>query len=162
MVPAREVLKVVSAGEESPGVIFYGLVPRGEWISRDFPLDLWPGGGQVEYFRLHGADWEIPCWDLALSEWPLGETWKETVSATLRWICGQGSTIGWMSAEGRPFCDPPALFDPNCMSGGVLAYRTSDGTFECPFELDEPLRSVEDGVMRELRLYSGGLADAAE
>lgn len=162
MTPAREVLRVIRDGEELPGVTFYGLVARGGWARADFPVDLWPSGGQVEDFMLHGEAWEIPCWDLALNAWPSTESWKSFVHATLQWICDRGCAIGWMSAEGRPFCDPPLLFDPDCMSGGVLAYMTPDRHFECPLELDGPLQAVEDETMRRMRSYASGLVDAAE
>lgn len=162
MTPAYEVLRVIRDGEEFPGLTFYGLISRGEWAHPDFPVDLWPSGGQVEDFMLYGEAWEIPCWDLALSAWPSRDSWRASVRTTLQWICDHGCAIGWMSAEGRPFCDPPFLFDPDCMSGGVLAYMTPDGKFECSFELDGPLQAVEDATMRRLRSYGIGLADAAE
>ena len=162
MTPAREVLRVIHGGEELPGVTFYGLVPRGGWAHPDFSVDLWVSGGRVEEFMLYGEVWEIPCWDFALNAWPSGDGWSKSVRETLQWICENGSTVGWMSAEGRPFCDPPFLFDPGCMSGGVLAYITPDGNFECAVDLDGPLQSVQDGTLRSLRSYGRGLVDAVE
>jgi hypothetical protein len=162
MTPARDVLKVIHDGEELPGIVFYGLVSRGGWANPAFPINLWPSGGQVDDFMLHGEAWEIPCWSLALTSWPAGDAWRNLVQATLQWICENGSVVGWMSAEGIPFCDPPFLFDPDCMSGGVLAYVTPDGNFECTVDLDGPLQAVQDGTLRSLRSYGAGLVDAVE
>jgi hypothetical protein len=46
------------------------------------------------------------------------------------------------------------------MSGGVLAYMTPNGNFECAIDLDGPLQAVQDGTLRSLRSYCSGLVDA--
>lgn len=158
--PAREKLSVFLDGEEAPGLTFYGLISRYEWKGEDFPVSIWPDGSRAEAFKLYGDTWEIPCWDVALGAWLAGAPWREAVRATLQWFIAQGCVVGWMSAEGRPFCDPPGLFDPDCMSGGVLASLTPRGEFLCPIDPNEPIRAVDDVAMRELRLYTARLGDA--
>jgi hypothetical protein len=69
-----------------------------------------------------------------------------------------GCRVAWVGAEGIPFCDPPGLFDPDCMTGGVLAWLTSDGWFGCPLDPDQPLEPAPDRQLLRLRRWAGRLA----
>ena len=61
-----------------------------------------------------------------------------------------GCRVAWVGAEEIPFCDPPGLFDPACMTGGVLAWPI-DGSFGCPLDPDQPLTAASDEEMLQLR-----------
>ncbi|MEJ2855486.1 MULTISPECIES: hypothetical protein [unclassified Saccharothrix] len=160
--PAREQLTVFVAGDEVAGFTVYGLARRHSRRVPAFPVDLWPDGTNAEESLLHGETWEVPCWDVAVGSWPTGAAWLEAVRGTLEHVVEQGCVVAWLGGEGRPFCDPPGLFDPACMSGGVLASLTAGGDFRCPLDPDEPIKAISDTQMLELRGSSAGLSNAAD
>jgi len=109
---------------------------------------------------LHGETWEVATWDVPIVIWPTGDGFVAATGTTLRAMIKSGCRVAWVGAEGLPFCDPPQLFDPTCMSRGVLAWMTDDGQFECPLDQDAPLSPVSDERPQALRIHSHGLADA--
>jgi len=158
---ARDALTVFVGGDEHPGVIAYGLAPRGGRRSRETPVASWHGyAAALDEYVLAGDAWEIVAWEFALSSWPTGDDWLTAVNDTLRAHVEAASRVAWIGAEGVPFCDPPELFDPHCMAGGVLAWMT-DVAFECPLDPDKPLAPVDDSTLMRLREYAAGLADAS-
>ncbi|MFF1820614.1 hypothetical protein ACFVWG_25135 [Kribbella sp. NPDC058245] len=157
---ARDALVVIFGGEEVPGMSFYGLVARGSLGSFVLPSDEWPGRPETKLYVLHGVAWEVPIWDLPVLVWPTGRRFERAVRRTLEGVIATGCQVAWVAAEGFPFSDPPDLFDPEFTSGGVLAWMTSDGEFECPLNPDLPLSPVSDERLLALRRYAHGLADA--
>lgn len=157
-VPARESLTIVWSGEHVSGVTAYGLTSLGSWAGHEFPLAGWPAGTEVTESRLHGVAWEVVVWDVALSEWPRDAAWTLAVHDTLKQLVKGGCVLSWLGLEGY-FCDPPDLFSPDCMSGGVLAAMASNGEFECPIDPDAPLQPLGDEVLVHFRRHAQGLAD---
>lgn len=158
MIPAREVLTIVWQGEFHPGVIAYGLRRQDSTSNPLFPSGAWPVGTEVEEFRLTGDAWEVVRWDILVVKWPNPANWPDVIRQTLSSLLQSEAVVAWLGQEGG-FCDPPYLFDPECMTGAVFAALTSD-IFLCPLDPDEPLRSLSDQELAQLRMASGGLASA--
>ena len=149
---------MVVNGLEQPGISVYGLRtrrPASEVPS--FPSELWPGEVEVNTHRLVGEQWEVANWDVVLTQWPRRAAWRVAVRETLRSLVEAGCVVAWLGHAER-FCDPPDLFDPQCMRAGVLASLTAAGQFICPVDPEEPLLTLSDGEMQTLRQTSGGLA----
>jgi hypothetical protein len=157
--PAREVLQVVWKGEFAPGVIAYGLRESETNLQPVFPFHLWPSEIDVGDWLLHGERWEILMWEIQVDRWPDPRAWKGVVKETLGRLIEAKAVVAWLGSEGGPFADPPDLFMPEHMTGGVLAALTDSGDFLCPLDLDAPLRRLPDSEMLTLRLASRGLAE---
>lgn len=158
--PAREVLTIFLGGsEEVPGLSFYGLATDAVAVgAAQFPQSRWPMCPAPEPTLLQGEDWRVLGWDLHVAAWPTGERFRDAIRATLQELASVGCRVAWVGAEGIPFCDPPGLFDPDCMTGGVLAWLSREGAFECPLDPDQPLAAVSDEEMLQLRDLAGWLA----
>ncbi|GAA3594590.1 hypothetical protein GCM10022235_77280 [Kribbella ginsengisoli] len=146
-------------GEEVPGVIVYGLLPRGS-RRPGFPSGAWILADEVCDWTLYGEVWEVAMWEVPIAIWRTGDEFVVAVRTTLAAVIAGGCRVAWVGAEGLPFCDPPSLLHPDCMSGGVLAWMTDDGSFECPLDPDLPLAPVGDERLLALRRHARGLADA--
>lgn len=156
---ARDALVVVVDGEEVPGITIYGLARRGHRRTAVFPSQAWIGEPSVDEFVLRGDTWEITCWELPIVVWPTRDELMDAVRVSLAALIEADCSVASLGAEGLPFCDPPALFDPRCMSGGVLASMTARGQFECALHPDGPLSPVSDEQLSILRRHAKGLAD---
>ncbi|RZT07407.1 hypothetical protein EV649_8114 [Kribbella sp. VKM Ac-2569] len=156
---ARDALVVIVDGDEVPGISIYGLGRRGAWGPVVFPVHVWFGEPAVDEFVLHGDAWEIPTWDLPILVWPTVDGMAAALRVSLAAIIESGCSVAWVGAEGLPFCDPPQLFDPGCMSRGVLAWMTADGQFGCGLDPDGPISPISDQQLTMLREYARGLAD---
>lgn len=123
----RDALTIFVGGGEEPGLIAYGLTAPDEWRDADFPADARLAKPQPEAFDLRGDNWRVHGWEVPIAVWPTGLDFQTAVDRTLDALIRSGCRVAWVGAEGVPFCDPPGLFDPGCMSGGVLAWMTDDG-----------------------------------
>lgn len=143
-------------------MIAYGLARRRGWRGDRPPADPWMVAelGDDGQFVLVGDLWEVIMLTIQVDAWPTAATLAESTRRLFEALLAGGCRIAWLGAEGLPFCDPPELFDPGCMSGGVLAWMTTDGVFECPLDPDRALKPVADSHLREMRDHAGGLADA--
>jgi hypothetical protein len=159
-IPARETLEIVWNGEFVPGLIFYGLFGRGKSVNVDFPDEVWPQPVEVHRHLLHNHSWEVALWEIPMLFWPSNGEWFALVRTTLGRIIDGGARVAWIDSEGNPFADPPDLFDPAHMSGAVLAALTAKGDFWCPLDPDEPLASLTDEQLLQLRQASDGLSNA--
>lgn len=155
----KEALRVFVDGEETSGVIFYGLRPYGSSQIK-FPAHLWPPNHRLRPSRLLGESWEIVLWDLGLNQWPSASNWVDTVRQTLAVIVESGCVVAWMGSEGLPVSDPPHLFSPEQMPSSVLAALTAQGDFFEPPSLDSPVRTLNSSELKFLRKRATGLADA--
>lgn len=158
---ARDSLTIFVQGDEEPGLIAYGLTTPELWQGADFPTDVWIAEPEPETFALIGEDWRVHGWEVPIIIWPTGLDFEIAVRSMLAALVRGGCRVAWIGAEGVPFCDPPNLFDPDCMSGGVLAWMTDDGRFDCPLDPDRALTSVNDGVLSSLREHALGLLGGA-
>ncbi|MGW6199687.1 hypothetical protein ACWF0M_26285 [Kribbella sp. NPDC055110] len=156
---ARDSLVVVVDGDEVPGLTIYGLARRGGWGPVVFPAHVWFGEPEVDEFVLRGDAWEIPTWDLPILVWPTADGMEAALRVSLAAVIESGCAVAWVGAEGLPFCDPPQLFDPGCMSTGVLAWMTAQGQLECALDPNEPISPISDQQLSMLRQYARGLAD---
>ena len=156
---ARDSLLVIVDGEEVPGITMYGLARRGERRPVEFPSDAWIGRPDGDEFILHGNTWEITTWDLPILVWPTVDDLAAAIRVSLAAFIEAGCSVAWVGAEGLPFCDPPQLFDPACMSRGVLAWMSAQGEFECPVDPNGPISPISDERLLMLRRYAQGLAD---
>ena len=112
-------------GDERPGVIAYGIWPAG--AGADLPSDVLLGGGVPRAFRLWGPGWVILGFDIA---YPTPEDLREAlplIEECLELCLRRGAHVAWLGSEGLPFADPPHLFDPEWMEGGVLLAKTVHG-----------------------------------
>lgn len=159
--PAREALTVFVGGEEMPGVIVYGIRRVG-LSPMEFPSREWSLSHEPRTSRLYGETWEVLGWDLAIDAWPASEDWRGVVKRTLSVLVSAGCAVAWLGAEGCPYSDPPDLFSPAWMDGGVLAALTSQGDFLCPVDPNEPLRYLSPENLELLRARAAGLADASD
>ncbi len=101
---------------------------------------------------------EVVVWDVAIVAWPTGQAWRDSVRRTLEALVDAGARVAWVGREGY-FCDPPDLFDPTFMSGGVLAAMTSGGEFRCAVDPDQALATLTDDELLRLRAASDGLSN---
>lgn len=159
MIPARELLTVIAHGEFRPGIIAYGLRDSTASKNASFPYEIWSAEIEVNEHLLHGDSWEVVRWDIQIDRWPEPDAWEDVVKETLSSLITAGAVVAWLGQEGF-FADPPDLFKPEQMTGGVLAAMTESGDFVCPVDPDKPLKTLPDSKLLELRLASKGLADA--
>lgn len=158
---ARDALTIFVAGDEKPGLIAYGLTSPESWQEVGFPAHAWFASPEPESFVLHDDNWLVYGWEIPIVRWPSGSAFDTAVWHTLEALIRSGCRVAWIGAEGVPFCDPPGLFDPECMSGGVLAWMTDDGRFECPLDPDRALTPISDDDLLGLRAHARVLADRA-
>lgn len=158
--PLREVMTVIRDGLQTPGLSFYGLF-RTVDHERElaFPTASWPHGTGHASSSLWGEGWGVLIWDVALPNWPRNDSFRSAMLDTFAAMLNAGSVVTWVGREGY-FCDPPQLFLPGYMSGGVLAAETSGGEMWLDLDPDSPLEALPDAVLVRLRTASAGLSDA--
>jgi hypothetical protein len=157
--PLREVATVVRGGIQTSGLSFYGLMSDVEHAA--VPVAAWPEDTTFTTSWLHGQGWHVLIWDVALDRWPEAASFKSALAATFSSLVAAGSIVAWVGREGY-FCDPPQLFDPLCMSGGVLAAVLRDSQRQwVNLDPDSPMSPVSDEILLELRRASAGVADIA-
>lgn len=142
---------------EVPGFTLYGLAEPNQLASNLLSghLDL---GDVVRSWRLFGSKWEVLLWDVRVSHWEAGETWRGSIKSLLIKIISGGARVAWMGAEFVSFSDPPRLFHPEDMDGPP-AWMTSDGAFGVPLDPMEPWVGASDAELLRIREFARGLAD---
>lgn len=162
--PAKEQLVILIRGsegegfEEASGLIVYGL--GSPWsVIREPPTGLSSFGRIEKTSRYFGDHWEIIRWDIEMLRWPTGVEWLSTLSAFFEAMISGGARVAWVGSETSPFSDPPTLFHPDYMTGGVFAWRTDDGRGREQLDPDKPLTPASVEELRALREYAKGLAD---
>lgn len=146
----KSALRVFLEGEEQPGIIFYAYWRGEPQVEPVFPLNVWPKGSKVKSYRLFGEGWTVLTWDLAVKELPPQTVWTNLIRKTLELFIETGARVAWCGFEGY-FADPPSLFAPKEMSGGVYAALTAELGFLCTLKLEEPLETLADEVLLKLR-----------
>lgn len=155
--PAREVLTIYWGGEETAGFTVHALRGRSEEPIPDLaPLD-WPGEVEVKLTVLHGENWEVLVWDVRVDVWPSPGEFERSVRDVLCGLVAEGFSASWIGLEGY-FVDPPRLFLPEAMTGGVLAACSGETGFLPAVRLDLPLQAITDCGLLALRNACGGLA----
>ena len=154
---AREALTVFWQGEEVPGLTFYGLRAPGLGGRPHFPQREWRGSAMHHESTLRGDSWEVVVWDVRVDDWPSDEILTTRIRRTLSALRECKCVVAWIGREGY-FADPPDLFLPEFMSGGVLAVLSDSTGFESTIELDKGLTGLADELLLRLRNGSEGLA----
>jgi hypothetical protein len=161
MLPARETLTIVANGEIHAGVIAYGLRSAATRVRANFPFHAWPEEISLNEGSLHGQAWEVLLWEIQIDRWPERHAWKDAIKETLADLVDAGAVVAWLGSEGHPYVDPPDLFKPEHMTGGVLAALTKAGEFWSPFDPDMPAGTLSDDDLLRLRAASKGLSDTS-
>ena len=148
-----DALKIFLRGREVPGILVYGYWPLGRKDCPAFPRNIWPPSNEFSNFKLVATNdllWTVWMWNLAIPNWPSQSIWKNQINDTLKVMIAAGASVAWCGVEGL-FADPPALFNPKEMSGGVWAYLLRDGEFICKGELGQIFDVLSDTEMASLR-----------
>jgi hypothetical protein len=152
LVRLDEILKVIWDGEEQQGMTLYGLWQYDLMPTPAFPTLIFPTA-ELRVGKLRGEGWQLYGWDVLVPEWPGPSTWTQTIARTLAPLVAAGATVAWGAIEGR-FVEPASSLDPIEMSGGVWAFMTSDGDFQCA-ALADPFAPVSDPSLARLRAKLG-------
>ena len=153
----RDSLGIFWNGEEVDGLLVYGLWHGDVIASPAIPLDDWPSSTEEKVRRLFGEGWTVWMWEIRVLGWPGPAHWVEFVTAILRAITGAGAAVSWAGLEGM-FVEPPDLFRPEEMSGGVWAAMLASGEFFPPPRLDDEFRPLDDATLRRLQRVSTGVS----
>ena len=146
----ENLLKIFWEGDEVSGITTYGYW-KGKVVKElVFPRHLWPERTLFKTSRLHGEGWEVIVWDIRISIWPSHQDWIELIRTTLKSMVEAGAEVAWCGLEGF-FADPPSLFDPNEMSGGVYATFSKEFGFQCSAHLGLPFKALSDSEVGKLR-----------
>jgi hypothetical protein len=143
-------LGVFWSGEEVDGITAYGYWHQLPPMEPIFPRDLWPAGTEFKRAKLSGDGWIVILWDIAIRRWPSPEDWEDVLQRTLQRMCEAGARVAWCGIEGA-FAEPPGLFDPARMSGGVYAAYTPGFGFLNTAHLREPFRTLSDNDLLTIR-----------
>jgi hypothetical protein len=68
----------------------------------------------------------------------------------MRELLNEGAVVAWAGIEGY-FSDPPYLFDPSRMGGGVWAVLSPETGFVCESQLNEPFKPLPAELLAVLR-----------
>jgi hypothetical protein len=147
---SRRSVVIYINGEEAPGMLCYGLGSSDGGESAVFPqLGALPNLELVHEYSLHGDTWRVQMWEVGVDDVD-ASSMAPIADAMMDAFLLAGFVIAWVGLEGY-FCDPPALFSPECMSGGVLAAATSSGLRWNAFDATEPWMPISDEVLLQLR-----------
>lgn len=155
--PAREVLTIYWGGEETAGFTVHALRGRSGETNPELALPDWPGDVESKVSVLHGEGWEVAVWDVRVDAWPSQGEFEHSVQELLCGLVAEGFAAAWIGLEGY-FVDPPRLFLPEAMTGGVLAACSGETGFLPSVQLDLPLQAIADCGLLALRHACGGLA----
>jgi len=145
----RDSLGIFWNGEEVDGILMYSFWRQWKENAPQFPQQLWPPDSELKTRKLFGESWTVWQSEMRLVTWPSCEAWKSVVSNTLQSMRVQGAIIAWCGLEGA-FADPPQLFSPSAMSGGVWVCLDQNGTLFGPPALDDDFQPLSDEILRKL------------
>lgn len=147
MAQAKDTMVMFINGEERPGFLLYGLFPPN--------ADPWPQEFSPEVlaqrYDLGDERWRVCLWTVPVTSWLTGAAWQASVSRLLGSIIEQGAEVAWLASEGAPYADPPWLFDPVEMFGGVYGFLTAAGHYSCPLDPGQPWVVVSDDELESVR-----------
>jgi len=135
---------------EVDGQTFYVLFNENNITKPIFPLEIWPHGTEIKEQKIYGKNWDIWIIDVKYSSIP--ENWKKTTKETLLYLIKNNASIGWCGLDGY-FSDPPGLFNPQEMSGGVYAALTLDNKFICHTDFYDEYKPLLDEELIMLKKY---------
>jgi len=151
----EDALGVIWNGEERAGILLYGY-RQGAGPTDPFEVVLpWPDPNESRMMSLSDIHhdppvWTILEWTVLLSVWPAAADRLPLLESALAEVCRRGATVAWAGLEGH-FADPPSLFLPEEMSGGVWASYSPRIGLRCAARLGEPFGTLDDACLAELR-----------
>jgi hypothetical protein len=140
-------------GEEVDGFSVYGYWPERNEVAPKFPEELWEGATS-NATRLGDLTWTVWIWDIRIGKWPEAMSWAARIERTLRRMIEAGALVSWCGLEGL-FVDPPDLFSPEHMHGGVWCALTANGRLFPPPGLDDSFKRLDDKELLQLREAAG-------
>ncbi|OYO13837.1 hypothetical protein CGZ98_05280 [Enemella evansiae] len=144
---AKDSMVVFIDGTEIPGFLLHGLFPA---YADPQPSAL-DAAARARRHDLTGQGWQVSIWTVPVAAWLTGDAWQAELRRMLGSIVEQGAEVAWLASEGAPYADPPWLFDPTEMSGGVYGFLTADGRYSCPLDPGQPWAVVSDDELEEVR-----------
>lgn len=146
-----DVLTIFWKGVEVPGFICYGYWPSSSQPSVAFPFESWPAGTLTDdtwlaEWRDGELEWRVLRRDVRVARWPAREHWPECVRRTLECFIESEVLLAWCATEGS-FPDPPALFQPRLMEGGMWAVLGAGIPFECAARVDQPYSGLPTATL---------------
>ncbi len=135
--------------EETEGVLVYGYWNK-EFDLPTFPFQIWSADTQVQNNTLWGDGWFVLEWTVRICTWPLSNTWKQVIQGTLEAMCETGAIVAWCAVEAC-FADPPSLFSPESMSGGVYAALIPNSQFWCSAKPGLHFQALDDSILLKLK-----------
>lgn len=149
----EESLSIIWDNEEMPGLTIYGFWLTDIVSNPDFPLKFWDNQFGVKVQRLYDCennDWTVFVWDMIITHWPSASEWINKLNNTLKYLVEHGALVAWCGLEGY-FADPPYLFDPVYMSGGIYAIYTQQFGFVCTAYMGKSFRVIADNELNNIR-----------
>lgn len=146
-------------GDEAPGFIVYALGGPEIQRPRGLPDFGWAFEPEVSPWTLKGERWKVDVWFVRVAGWPTQQEFRDSIRQVIGGLIDDGYSVAWIGMEGF-FADPPSLFMPDAMSGGVLAACSRETGFLLAIDLDAPLQALTDSEMLRLREASLGFASA--
>lgn len=146
----RKSLGIFWDGEEVDGITVYGIWKEPPQSFPPLSHLLGKDGLAERQSALRGEGWYVRVWDIKIEKWPPPDEWKKRIHSMLYAIVECGSVVAWGGLEGA-FVDPPDLFDPQYMAGGVWVAMASDGVFYSCSELDGAFTKLSNDELNELK-----------
>ncbi len=146
----EESLGIYWKGEEVDGIMVYGYWKGKTNTEPSFPVSIWPEGTEFSTFHLYGDDWDAWLWEIPIYHWPQAEEWEDLIRKTLQGLNQSGAKIAWCGIEGH-FADPPYLFDPKEMAGGVYAAYAKEFGFKCTAHIGKPFSTLTNDELLKLK-----------
>lgn len=146
----EESLGIFWNGEEVDGLTIYGYF---DYKKDDAPVissDIWKDNYEIKTHKLFGDDWTVWLWDIRINKWPEQKEWLNFIKSILHKMIKQGASLSWAGLEGH-FVDPPDLFKPEFMRGGVWAVYTKLGGFYCEAQLGRVFKTLDDSILEDAR-----------
>ncbi len=137
-------------GEEVDGITIYGFFTGEKTEELDTPINIWPLSSEFKHSQLSGDNWTVWLCDIRIKEWPEKSAWLNAIERTFEVMIHHGAIVSWAGLEGF-FVEPPDLFKPELMSGGVWAIKMRDGRFVCNSRIGESFETLEDSILNRIR-----------
>lgn len=150
----EESLSIFWDGEEVDGITVYGFFQDTNADQPILPNNIWNERCEVKTSKLFGENWSVWVWDIRIDKWPAKAEWIKTIEKTLKGMLNQGAIVSWAGLEGF-FVDPPDLFDPEFMSGGIWALYTKPEGFFCLADIGKPFKAIYDSILKKVRYKIG-------
>jgi len=149
-------LGIFWSGEEVDGITIYGISKESLAKPTQPISKIWSDRAEFKYSSLNGSDWVVRVCDIRILAWPSVSEWPSIIQSTLQAITDQGALVSWAAVEGC-FAEPPNLFDPESMGGGVWSIYSEEDGFYCPATLEKEMAYVDDEVILKFRSRLGSL-----